>query len=76
MIALATGSPNAEIDGDRILVSFPSGKDTVQASLSLNQALHLFQCTKVVAIDALDHGFAAPAKGDLAAFPTKEAVNG
>lgn len=76
MIALATGAPDASIDGDRILVSFPSGKDTVQVSLSLNQALHLFQCTKVVAIDALDHGFAAPARADLTVFQTREAVNG
>ena len=76
MIALATGNPSAKIDGDRILVSFPSGGDKVQVSLSLNQVLNLSQVTHRTSIEALKDGFAAPREAEIAAFRVKGVANG
>lgn len=74
MIILATDRPEATIDGERIIVSFPSGADKMQVSLSLHDAMHLFNRTRAAAFDALDQGFASPKKADLIPFPTREAA--
>ena len=74
MIILATDKPEATIDGERIIVSFPSGADKMQVSLSLHDAMHLFNRTRAAAFDALDQGFASPQGADLIPFPTKEAA--
>lgn len=74
MIALATGNPDASIEGDRILVSFPSGADKVQVSLSLHEAMHLFARTRAAAFEALSDGFASPQSADVIRFPVREAA--
>lgn len=38
---LATEAPSVTFDGDRIVASFPSGRETIEISLTINQATHL-----------------------------------
>lgn len=73
MIALCTGTPKAETrdTAEQIVVTFPSGKDAIQIALTLDQALHLFQTARSVAIKALDHGFAAPTHAEVIAFSAR-----
>lgn len=75
MIALCTGKPAVKVEDDRILVSLPSGKGQVQASLTLNQLLHL-RAAIMGAMDEAFDTFASPATAELIAFPTREARHG
>lgn len=70
MLYHTTGNPTAKTEGDRIMVSFPSGQDKAQFPLTLDQALYLYQIVRREAHDALNNGFAAPveAEGIVIAF--------
>lgn len=44
MIALCTGTPAFAVEGDQIVVSFPSGRgEAVRVALTRNQLCHLLQ---------------------------------
>ena len=72
MIALATGQPSVEVIGERIVLSVPSGNDTAQIAMTLDQALCAFQRIKNAAIGALNDGFATPPAADLIAYPSRK----
>jgi hypothetical protein len=79
MLILCTGNPKAETNDKReqIVVSFPSGKDTFQVALSLDQALRLYQVVRGTAIEALDAGFASPSRNaEIVAFPKRRRARG
>jgi len=54
MIALSTGKANVESQGDRIIVSIPSGSDRVEIAMTINEALHLGHMAVLVAKRAVD----------------------
>lgn len=57
MIALCTGAPLADLDesGTRVIATIPSGRDELQISLSLNEAMRLAQSLLLAVTD----GFSA-----------------
>ena len=46
MILLATGEPNAKVEGDKIAVTIGSGKDSVTIALDPHQAMMLVERTR------------------------------
>ena len=55
MIALITGSPKFECNGDQALLTFPSGKGgKVQVSLNRNQLCHLMQRSRMAMLEAFE----------------------
>lgn len=60
MLILATGNLFAEVEGDRIIFTVPSGKDKLQIALTLNQALMGQASLKSATSMAYISDFAAP----------------
>ncbi len=60
MIVMATGHLTVEAEEGRLRMSVPSGRDTLEISLSLHQALALMAATKRACEGAYDGGFADP----------------
>lgn len=72
MIALCTGDPTAKVEGEQIVMSFPSGADEVQIALTLHQATYMWNSAKRTVLAALDgDGFAAPKSAEIVQFPKK-----
>ncbi|MBA4755861.1 MAG: hypothetical protein H2050_13625 [Sphingobium sp.] len=59
MLILCTGSINVEAVGERMRLSIPSGSDTLEIDLSLNQVLRLKEAARRAAFTALEDGFAS-----------------
>jgi len=70
MLILATDGPGAKAEGDRIILNIPSGKDSLQIALSLNQALLCSAELRRVVSNALDSGFAA-ANAEVIKMPSR-----
>lgn len=64
---LCTKDPTVKIDGERIVLSAPSGKETVQIALSLNQLLKL----RIATIKVMDDAFAIPEPAIAEVIPMK-----
>ncbi|MHA6768073.1 hypothetical protein [Sphingobium ummariense] len=60
MIIMATGHLTVEAEEGRLRMSVPSGRDTLEISLSLHQALALMAATERACAAAYDGGFADP----------------
>lgn len=56
MLYYTTDNPTAKTEGDRIVVTFPSGKDKAQFPLTLDQALYLYQIVRRQAHAAFKRG--------------------
>lgn len=55
MIALCTGAPAFEFDGEQTIVSFPSGKEAaVRVALNRNQLVYLSQLSHRAMVEAFD----------------------
>ena len=54
MIALATGTPTAAVEGEHVIITIPSGKGDVQIAVTPNQAIHLHRAVRNAAFDVLD----------------------
>lgn len=54
MTYLATGTPSAKIEGERVLIAIPSGETDIQLSLSLNEAIHLARASQRAAFGQID----------------------
>lgn len=54
MIALCTDRPSARLENDRVILSIPSGKETLEIALSLNQAMFLWRSTRDSAMLGFD----------------------
>jgi hypothetical protein len=79
MLYHTTGNPIAKTEGDRIVVSFPSGTDKAQFPLTLDQALYLYQAVRREAHAAFDPGGfahaaeAEPIRAELITLPARRA---
>lgn len=63
MIALCTGAPAFEFDGERTIVSFPSGKgEAVRVALNRNQLCYLSQSSHRAMVEAFEQPQAETAK--------------
>lgn len=71
MIILTTGKPRAEIEGERVIVTVPSGKDQVQIALSMHDASWLSGITRRAVMDFLSEANCRPA-AEVIPFPTKK----
>lgn len=53
MIALCTGTPTFEVDGEQSIVTFPSGAgEAVRVALNRNQLVYLSQLSHRAMVDA------------------------
>lgn len=73
MLILTTGKPRAEIEGEQIIVTLPSGKDKIQIALSLHEASWLSGITRRAVMDFLDEASHRPT-AEVIPFPTKKRV--
>ena len=53
MIALATGTPTAAVEGEHVIVTIPSVQGNVQIAVTPNQAIHLHRAVRNAAFDVL-----------------------
>jgi len=72
---LGTGKPKADIQGDRIVISIPSGNETAEIALTLHQALALRAAIRNVTDVALLQDFAAPS-ADIIHLPKRRKRKG
>jgi hypothetical protein len=71
---IATDQPNAQWIGEQVIVSIPSGRDTIEIALSLHQALALAHDTILQANEAMRAdllGRPVPACAQIVAFPKR-----
>ena len=54
MILLATGEPNAKVEGDKIAVTIGSGRDSVTIALDPHQAMMLATTTRRAASELIE----------------------
>jgi len=67
MMLLCTGKPSVQIEGERIVITIPSGKETVEVAMTLNEALVLRASVGRATDQALLSDFAAPS-AEVVAF--------
>lgn len=76
MIVLATGLPSVSIEGDRIILTVPSGgKDHIRIALTVHQALFAQQDLTSHTSAAMDGKFVAP-EAQVLKLPRKRTAGG
>lgn len=71
MQILATGKPRAKVIDDCIVITIPSGDDTLEIALTPHHALHLVGRTQGAMADFLSETSKRPA-ADVIPFPGKK----
>ncbi|MFN7157680.1 MAG: hypothetical protein ACK4MR_03160 [Erythrobacter cryptus] len=75
MIALCTGAPAFEFDGEQTIVSFPSGRgDAVRVALSRHQLCYLSQTSQAAMVEAFKQPQATEASHPIALHRDGEAA--
>lgn len=71
MTYLATGGATAKIDGDKIIVSIPTGNTVLEIAMTYGEAQRLGQFTVITATDAIQAANRAePTTAQIIAFPS------
>lgn len=71
---IATDLPDAQWNGERVIVTVPSGRDTIEIAFSLHDAIALVHTTKTQTNEALREdllGRPVPACAQIIAFPKR-----
>jgi hypothetical protein len=69
---IATDQPDAQWNGERVIVIIPSGRDTIEIALSLHHAMTLAHATQRQANEAMREDLLerpVPACAQIVAFP-------
>lgn len=69
MIVLATGETKFDIQGERIIMTVPSGKDKLQIALSLSDLMVLDHRAHLAVVAFYRDQHTPKSEGELVAFP-------